>query len=97
LSLTGQDIVAQTSDFANPLKAQLQSVDQSELELLFGTLSKLIYQLNRSGILTVQRTCYGCKFYCQKESQDYCNLLDKELLNTDIRLDCPEFEVKQAQ
>jgi DNA-binding MarR family transcriptional regulator len=97
LSLTGQDIVAQTSDFANPLKAQLQSVDQSELELLFSTLSKLIYQLNRSGILTVQRTCYGCKFYCQKESQDYCNLLDKELLNTDIRLDCPEFEVKQAQ
>ena len=92
LSTAGKKMVEETSDFANPLKTELTTLHQTDLEALFGTLSKLIYQLNRSGILTVQRTCYGCKFYSRKTDQDYCNLLDKELLNTDIRLDCPEFE-----
>ena len=97
LSDAGKKMVAETSDFANPLKTQLATIDQIELESLFGTLSKLIYQLNRTGILTVQRTCYGCKFYNRNNEQDYCNLLDKVLLNTEIRLDCPEFEEKHAQ
>ncbi|MEG3657965.1 MarR family transcriptional regulator [Arenibacter palladensis] len=97
LSETGTETIGQISDFANPLKKQLNTVDNSELESLFGTLSKLIYQLNTSGILSVQRTCYGCKFYSKESNRDYCNLLNKELLNKDIRLDCSEFEVRQAQ
>ncbi|MCK0144727.1 MarR family transcriptional regulator [Arenibacter sp. F26102] len=96
LSTTGNKMVEETSNFANPLKAQLTNINQTDLEGLFGTISKLIYQLNRSGILTVQRTCYGCKFYSRNNEQDYCNLLNKELLNTDIRLDCPEFEERHA-
>lgn len=94
LSETGTETIGQISDFANPLKKQLNAVDNSELESLFGTLSKLIYQLNSSGILSVQRTCYGCKFYSKESNRDYCNLLNKELLNNDIRLDCPEFEAR---
>jgi hypothetical protein len=57
-------------------------------------LSQLIYKLNRTGILTVQRTCYGCKFHQKNIKTDYCNLLEQELLNQDIRLDCPEFQEK---
>ena len=97
LSETGTETIGQISDFANPLKKQLNTVDNPELESLFGTLSKLIYQLNTSGILSVQRTCYGCKFYSKESNRDYCNLLNKELLNKDIRLDCPEFELRHAQ
>jgi len=96
LSPQGQRIIAETADFANPLQTQLQTANQEELEQLFGTLSKLIYQLNRSGILNVQRSCYGCKFYSKQGDQDYCKLLNKELLNTDIRLDCPEFEARKT-
>ncbi len=70
---------------------ELKEISQTDLKSLFDTLSKLIYQLNKNGILTVQRTCYACKFYKRKENKDHCNLLNKELLNTDIRLDCPEF------
>lgn len=92
LTVTGQNMVSETSDFANPLKNQLTIVQGTDLEALFGTLGKLIYQLNKSGILSVQRTCYGCKFYSGNTHRDYCNLLDRELSNSDIRLDCPEFE-----
>ena len=96
LSENGTETVGEISNFANPIKTQLNAVGDSELELLFGTLSKLIHQLNTSGILSVQRTCYGCKFYSKESSRDYCNLLNKELRNRDIRLDCPEFEVRHS-
>ncbi|WP_299339497.1 MarR family transcriptional regulator [uncultured Psychroserpens sp.] len=96
LSDLGADIVSQTYDFSNPLKKQIDGFSTSELESLFGTLSQLIYKLNRNGILSVQRTCYGCKFYQKNQESDYCNLLQKELLNNEIRLDCPEFEEKAS-
>lgn len=92
LSTLGKNIVSETNDFANPLKTIVDGFEQTDLENLFGTISELINKLNRQGILTVQRTCYGCKFYQKNKTVDYCNLLDKELLNHDIRLDCPEYE-----
>ncbi|WP_142785240.1 MarR family transcriptional regulator [Changchengzhania lutea] len=96
LSDLGNDIISQTYDFSSPLKKQVDSFSQPELESLFGTLSQLIYKLNRYGILSVQRTCYGCKFYQKNQESDYCNLLQKELLNREIRLDCPEYEEKAS-
>lgn len=96
LSELGIEIISQTYDFSNPLKKQIDSFSSSELESLFGTLSQLIYKLNRNGILSVQRTCYGCKFYQKNQESDYCNLLQKELLNREIRLDCPEYEEKAS-
>ena len=90
----GTKIATQTYDFSLPLKKQIESFNPTELESLFGTLSELIYKLNRNGILSVQRTCYGCKFYQKNQETDYCNLLQKKLLNQEIRLDCPEFEEK---
>ena len=92
LSDAGAEVIAQTYDFSQPLKSQVDAFDESELQQLFDTLSKLIYKLNRNGILEVQRTCYGCKFYRKNEQADYCNLLQKDLYKADIRLDCPEFE-----
>lgn len=94
LSDLGENLVCEIENFASPLKTQLKDFEHADLEHLFETLGKLIYQLNCNGILTVQRICYGCKFYNKTENKDYCNLLDKELLNTDIRLDCPEYEEK---
>ena len=92
LSETGKNRVTETENFAMPLENQLANFSDPELENVFETLSKLIYQLNRKGILTVQRTCFGCKFHEKSNNKDFCNLLDKELLRSEIRLDCPEFE-----
>lgn len=94
LSSRGKEIVTQTKDFANPLKNQLGNFRETDLNGIFKLLSELIYKLNRNGILTVQRTCFGCKFYQSNGKTSYCNLLEKELLDKDIRLDCLEFEEK---
>lgn len=96
LSELGQKTVAEINDFANPLKNHIETIDETDLENIFKTLSELIYKLNRSGILTVQRTCYACKFYKKNDAVDYCNLLQKTLHTQEIRLDCPEFEQKSA-
>lgn len=96
LSALGEKIVLQTNDLANPLKTQIDNLEYIDLDTIFTTLSQLIYKLNRNGILTVQRTCFACKFYQKNDNSDYCNLLKKELLNKDIRLDCPEFEEKAS-
>ncbi len=90
----GKHIVSETENFALPLKTQLKNTDPSDLNSLFKTISKLIYQLNKSGVLTVQRTCYACNFHQKIQDIDYCNLLEKELLNSEIRIDCPEFIVR---
>jgi DNA-binding MarR family transcriptional regulator len=94
LTASGRRLVEETSDFANPLKNQIEGFTDSELENFFSTMSKLIYKLNLMGILSVQRTCFGCRFYQKNNEREYCNLLDKDLMKTDIRLDCPEFEQK---
>ncbi|MCF6222943.1 MAG: MarR family transcriptional regulator [Flavobacteriaceae bacterium] len=92
LSNLGRSTVSETENFANPIEMQLKNIEKVDLENVFETLSKLIYQLNNNGILTVQRTCFGCKFYDNSKNEDYCNFMKKELLTTDIRLDCSEFE-----
>ncbi len=94
LSDLGKGIVSQTSDFSTPLKKQVDNFSEPQLESLFDTLSQLIYKLNRTGVLSVQRTCYGCKFHEKKGTIDHCNLLQKDLLKQEIRLDCPEYEEK---
>ena len=94
LSDSGKTLVSETENFAHPLKKQLYGIDTNDLESTFQTLSKLIYNLNQIGVLTVQRTCYGCKFYQKNDNQHFCNLLEKELLNSEIRIDCSEFEKK---
>jgi DNA-binding MarR family transcriptional regulator len=94
LSNLGRKTVSQTENFANPIEKQLKNIEPDDLENVFKTLSKLIYQLNKNGILTVQRTCFSCKFYDQSKNKNYCNLMEKELLTYDIQLDCPEYKEK---
>ena len=95
LTQSGKQIVTQTQHFASPMLNQLGGIAANDLEHLFTILSKLIYQLNQNGILTVQRTCYACNYYKPAGKHHFCNLLNKELKNTDIRLDCEEFEALQ--
>ncbi len=94
LSAKGEKIVSETNNFANPVQKQLLQIPPNNLETVYSTLTQLIYKLNQSGILSVQRTCFGCKFYSNKNDTHYCNLLEQKLRTSDIKLDCPEFEEK---
>lgn len=92
LSEKGKKVVKQTENFGLPIKKPLLDLDQTHLDDLFQSISKIIYKLHQNGILTVQRTCYACKFYDKTTKGSYCKLLETHLNATDIRLDCSEFE-----
>ncbi len=91
LTPTGQQLVQETQDFANPIRNEISEFPAIEQKAFFDTLSRLIYQLNQRGILSVQRTCYACKFYSKTTQGHYCTLLEQDLSASQIRLDCPEF------
>ncbi len=94
LTPKGKKTVTETENFTDPIYQHLSIFDSKQKELLLNTLSNLIYKLNKSGILTVQRTCFACKFYQKNKSGHFCNLLQTSLNNEEIRLDCPEFQEK---
>ena len=93
-TVSGTKIVKETEGFADPIKNGLLKMDSKELETFYTSLTTLIYSLNKNGVLSVQRTCYACKFYRHDEKKHFCNFLNKELRNKEIRLDCLEFEEK---
>ncbi len=90
----GKELLGKLGDYSQPLSAELSKLGSEELGSLYSTLTKLIYQLNQSGVIQVQRTCYGCRYYEKKSETSYCHLLQSDLLDEEIRLDCPEFEEK---
>ena len=92
LSEKGISAVDVSQDFASPLYEPLTNLTDTDRATFFEVLKKLIFGMNRRGILTVQRTCFGCRFYDKGQEGHYCNLLEKKLEDSKIRLDCPEFE-----
>ncbi|HNP20285.1 MAG TPA: helix-turn-helix domain-containing protein [Fulvivirga sp.] len=92
LSESGNEMVKDLDTYSLPLENVLDNLDETNLKLMYNTLTHLIFQLNRGGILTVQRTCFGCRFYEQNQSGHYCHYLKKPLIDKELRLDCPEFE-----
>lgn len=92
LTEAGKTVVINTQDFANPVTDIISKVDPEEKQAVWHTISALIIQLNKMDLISVQRTCPNCRFYALKDGGHYCNLLNKSLENTAIRIDCPEFE-----
>ncbi|GAB4246524.1 MAG: hypothetical protein Kow0027_07680 [Saprospiraceae bacterium] len=63
-------------------------------ENLLLTLIELINQFQQLGIISVQRMCFNCSHYRKDHDghPHYCQLLGQALANTELRIDCPEFE-----
>ncbi len=89
----GEQLINSINDYAFPVSEEIQGMNKQESENLFATISKLIYQLNQKGVIQVQRTCYGCRFYDgNKSDQHFCNFLNKKLKDQEIKIDCADFE-----
>ncbi|MEM8968597.1 MAG: MarR family winged helix-turn-helix transcriptional regulator, partial [Bacteroidota bacterium] len=88
----GTELINQIAGYLQPVENELKQFDEQQLDPLYRSITDLIYQLNQQGVLQVQRTCFGCRFYEKQSDHHYCNFLKTPLKTTDIRLDCPEYE-----
>lgn len=95
LSLTaeGEKTVKKASSFASSIEQPIEKLTPEQKTVMLNGLLTLIYDLNKSGIITIQRMCFTCSFYKSKNGSHYCNLMDTKLAESDIRLDCPEHEI----
>jgi DNA-binding MarR family transcriptional regulator len=94
LTNQGHKLLKDIGNYFSPITNEIEKLTEDKSNQLYTTLSQLIYQLNKNGVLTVQRTCFGCSYYSFNNNTHHCNLIDSDLTDTEIRIDCPEFEEK---
>jgi len=92
LSLTdeGKKIAKKASFFASSIEQPIEKLTEEKKIIMLNGLLKLIYDLNKSGIITIQRMCFNCSYYKIEKGLHYCNLLNTKLAESEIRVDCPE-------
>lgn len=89
----GKELILDISEYSLPILDSLTNFNQKELSLFFEKISKLILNLNQTGIIQVQRSCYNCSNYLgNKKNQHFCTLLNINLENYNLKLDCPDFQ-----
>ena len=96
LTLTdkGRNIAREVSDFASAIRGPIEKLPESRKTAMLDGLLRLIRDLNRSGVITIQRMCHTCAHYQNDEGAHYCKLLESKLADNELRVDCPEHEAK---
>ncbi|MER3328338.1 MAG: MarR family winged helix-turn-helix transcriptional regulator [Candidatus Kapaibacterium sp.] len=94
LSDTGNSIINELNNYSNQLLNPMNDMSTVSQKSLWGSLSEIISKLHESKTISMQRMCFSCKYYSVDSEIQHCGLLEKELKQVDIRLDCPEHEQK---
>ena len=93
LTAEGKKIAKKTSLFASSIEQPLEKLTEEQKAIMLNGLLKLIYDLNKSGIITIQRMCFTCSNYQVEKGIHYCKLLKSRLTESELRVDCPEHEL----
>ncbi len=95
LSLTTEGIktAQKASFFASSIEQPLEKLTAEQKTIMLNGLLKLIYELNKSGVITIQRMCFTCSNYQVDKGVHYCKLLKSQLAENELRVDCPEHQL----
>jgi len=96
ISLTneGKKIAKKASLFASSIEQPIEKLTHEQKKIMLSGLLKLIYDLNKSGVITIQRMCFTCSNYQLEKDIHYCKLLKSQLAESELRIDCPEHELQ---
>lgn len=92
LTEKGKQITTKAAFFTSPLEKPIEKLTKEQKEVILNGLLRMIYDLNKAGIITIQRMCFTCSHYEVNNGIHFCNLLQTKLAETEIRVDCPEHE-----
>lgn len=90
LDTKGEKIVDILSEFPQSLTDLVENIKSNNQELLWQELYNILNSLQSAGEINIQRMCNTCVHFSSKNHQSYCNLLNKVLESSDLRLDCNE-------
>ncbi|ALR30622.1 MarR family transcriptional regulator [Chryseobacterium sp. IHB B 17019] len=96
LTPKGSEIADKTSYFTRQITAPIQNLNQESKENLLQNLFDIIHYLNKNGVITIQRMCTTCTYFrpSAEGKEPVCALLEKVLYSEDLRIDCPEHQMK---
>lgn len=95
LTTKGKEIAEKTAGFTKEIRVPIDQLHPDDKENLLLSLLNIIRHLNLSQIITVQRMCMSCRHYRTDENRThFCQLLNQKLEVSDLRVDCPEHELK---
>ena len=92
ISQEGEKLVQTISSYSLPFQKALSKANEKDLEVLYSSITVLISELNKRGVIQIQRSCLSCRFHNGEANNHFCNLLNQKLTNVDIRLDCADHE-----
>lgn len=90
LTISGKKTAEAASMYARPLESIVADQDRLQKEMLYRILLNTILELQRSCLIPLQRMCFSCVHYKNDDDNHYCTLLQKQLQQEEIRLDCHE-------
>lgn len=93
LTASGEEIAKKASLFASSIEQPMEKLSEEQKTIMLNGLLQLIYNLNKSGIITTQRMCFTCSNYEHTNGEHYCKLLRSQLAQSELRLDCPEHKL----
>lgn len=101
LTTEGKNIARKLSTWANVVQANIAQFDKEEKVVVMKFLMRLIESLQQAGVITIARMCITCRFFRpnahpHSAATHHCQLLNKPLANAELRLNCPEFEMRSA-
>jgi len=89
----GKTLSDKLSLFANPLRQLIADWDEAQQISLYTHLIQLIKQSQTQNLINMQRMCFNCSFYQAKEGQHYCHFVNSYLHDTQLRIDCQDFQL----
>ena len=97
LSLTaeGEALCDRLDQWDGPLRQNLSGIGEHEKAVALRVMLQLIADFQRDGIINVARTCLTCRYLSETESGEryHCTLLDVNLGDAQLRVDCSEHEL----
>lgn len=93
LTHSGKLLYQKISNYSDKLVESIYKLSQNEKEQLLGNLINIIYQLNQSGVISIQRMCFTCKYYKNESKKHFCQFLGKPLHKNELKLDCPDYSL----
>lgn len=94
LTSEGTALALKFAGFAGAIEKPLTKLSSEQKQALLSGLLQLIYDLHKAGVITQQRMCYTCSHFQLDKQGSYCRLMQTRLLESDLRIDCPEHVMK---
>lgn len=92
LTQKGLELTASIENFSAPLDGAVSALSDKEKACLLNSILHLTYDLGEAGIISRQRMCFKCRSYAgDMKGQHYCKMLQKDLAQEDLQIECPEF------